>query len=225
MYGELCLKSTVLALAATLVCSVWTGTALAREGEASESVIVDSAMESENAIWEHLPPDCPGEFPLDQVLVDVRYYSFDGELHQGQVVIHKDLAEDIRQVFEVIEATRFPVASVKPVAHPDIQALAPYGFCPDTDNSSGFACRSMVGASRPSRHAQGLAFDLNPRQNPYISGDTVLPPGSVYDPQVAGALTPGHPVVLAFKELGWTWGGDWGESRGFVDYMHFQKVP
>lgn len=186
--------------------------------------IIDSAMTPRQAVMENQPPDCPFEFMINMEVVDVLYWSMDGRVHFGQLVVRKDLANDLRRVFELILETRFPVASVKPVAHPDNVARAPYGFFPDTDNSSGFACREMVGGTRWSRHAEGLAFDLNPRQNPYISGDTVLPPGSVYDPDAPGTLTPDHPVVQAFKDLGWEWGGDWLDTRGFADYMHFQKV-
>jgi len=41
-------------------------------------------------------------------VLDVRYYGFDGQVHQGQVVVHEALAADIRQGFDVILKTRFP---------------------------------------------------------------------------------------------------------------------
>ena len=189
-----------------------------------ENPVVDSAMSPDEAIFQHQPPDCPREYLERLVLVDLRYWSFDGLVHAGQIVVREDLAQDIREVFAIALQARFPFDSVKPVTHPDNLALAEYGFFPDTANSSGFACRRMVGASRWSRHARGLAVDLNPRRNPYVSGNTVLPPSGTYDPAAPGTFTPDNPVVLAFARLGWTWGGDWLSSRGFADFMHFQKV-
>jgi hypothetical protein len=73
-------------------------------------------------------------------------------------------------------------------------------------------------------HALGLAIDINPRRNPYIRGERILPPGSTYDPAAPGTLTPDSPVVRAFKSMGWKWGGDWSEL-GLLDYMHFEKIP
>jgi hypothetical protein len=70
-----------------------------------------------------------------------------------------------------------------------------------------------------SRHAFGLAIDINPMQNPYSTGIYISPAGAAYDPSEPGTLHAGHPVVLLFKELGWRWGGDWSER----DYQHFDR--
>ncbi|ADU63083.1 hypothetical protein Daes_2076 [Pseudodesulfovibrio aespoeensis Aspo-2] len=187
-------------------------------------VVFDSRLNASQAIWDNQPPGVAAEVQDRLVLVPVRYYGFDGRLHQGQVVIHRDLAQDIRMVFAVIRATRFPVESVIPVAHPLIQEQGVYGLSPDTNNTSAYVWRFAVGENRLSMHALGLAIDINPRLNPYVRGDLALPPGATYDPAVAGTLTADHPVVLGFRRLGWKWGGHWG-SRGRVDPMHFQKIP
>jgi hypothetical protein len=188
------------------------------------SVMVDSALTREQAIFANQPPGAPADVLQQLVLVDVRYYGFDQQLRQGQVVAHQALAQDVRDVFEVICASRFPVESVLPIAHPDLQRKAPYGLSPHTNNTSAFAWRPAVGSQAVSLHGLGLAIDINPRQNPYQKGDLVIPPGATYDPSRPGALTPDSPVVRAFKSLGWEWGGDWA-AQGKLDYMHFQKVP
>ncbi|NCC26306.1 MAG: M15 family peptidase [Deltaproteobacteria bacterium] len=187
------------------------------------TVITDSAISPREAIFAHQPPDVLPEVQSHLVVVDVRHYGFDGRVHQGQIVVHEALADDIRHIFTVILETRFPLESVLPIAHPVIQTKGPFGLSPDTNNSSGYVWRPRVGGDKLSMHALGLAVDLNPRLNPYFKGDLVLPPGAVYDPSAPGTLTPDCPVVLAFKDLGWEWGGDWTEVR--VDYMHFQKIP
>lgn len=187
-------------------------------------VIVDSDLTPEQAIEANQPPDTPQDVLRQLTLVPVLYFGLDGLEHQGQVVVHKALAGDIRRVFEVILATRFPLESVLPVAHPLIQAKGPYGLSPDTNNTSAYAWRPITGGGTVSLHALGLAIDINPRLNPYRKGDLVLPPGAAYDPARPGTLTTDSPVVREFKRLGWEWGGDWG-ARGKVDFMHFQKVP
>jgi len=184
--------------------------------------ILASDMPELEAIMSNLPPGCPTEVTARLAVVSVRYLGFDGLVRQGQMVIDRDLADDVTRIFAFILDTGFPLHSVLPVAHPEIQAKAPYGLSPDTDNSSGFACRPSVGSARLSMHGRGWAVDLNPRQNPYIKGHVVLPPHTAYDPAAPGTLTADHPVVLKFKELGWKWGGDW---QSLKDYMHFEKVP
>jgi len=37
-------------------------------------------------------------------LVSVKYYGFDGKLHQGQIIVNKEIANDIVDIFKVIES-------------------------------------------------------------------------------------------------------------------------
>ncbi|HQN26006.1 MAG TPA: hypothetical protein PKX61_06265, partial [Syntrophales bacterium] len=57
------------------------------------SPLVDSAMSFPEAVaGAQAPPEALA--PLS--LVDVRYWAFDGRLHAGQLVVHRDLAADVR---------------------------------------------------------------------------------------------------------------------------------
>lgn len=184
---------------------------------------MDSHLTRDEAIYSNQPSNVMSCVQEKLAVVDVRYYGFEGRIHQGQVVIHEALAADICEIFDVILKTRFPVESVLPIAHPLVQLKGPYGLSPDTNNTSGYVWRPIVGSEQLSMHALGLAVDINPRRNPYIRGDLILPPKAIYEPSVPGTLTADSPVVQAFKQLGWEWGGDWIEPQ--VDYMHFQKIP
>ena len=184
--------------------------------------IVDSHMTFSQAVLENQPPGTPADIQRRQELVTVRYYGYDGKIHQGQIVVDRALAADVRQAFQAALEQKFPVESVLPVAHPKNLAKAPYGLTPDTNNTSGFVYRPMVNGKNLSYHARGWALDINPRQNPYIKGDTVLPPGATYDPDRQGTLYASHPLVKTLKAMGWNWGGDWTSHK---DYMHFQKKP
>ncbi len=184
--------------------------------------VVDSALTPREAIHDNQPPGTPESVLRDLELVDVLHHGFDGKVHKGQIVVHKDLAQDVREIFALILETGYPVYSVLPVAHPEILKKGPYGMNPDTDNTSAYVYRAAVGGKKLSMHATGRAVDLNPRQNPYIRGELQLPPRSTYDPTHPATLTPEHPVVRAFKSRGWSWGGDW-QTKGLVDYMHFEK--
>ena len=43
------------------------------------------------------------------------------------------------------------------------------------DNTSGFNCRRVAGSSSWSAHAYGAAVDINPLENPYVTGGSVSP--------------------------------------------------
>jgi hypothetical protein len=193
---------------------------------ASGEAQVDSEMTPEQAVRTNLARQCPAAIRERQSVVEVSYYGADGQLHKGQVVVDRSLAEDVRAVFQVIRETRFPIKSAIPIAH---SAFLSDGRWDDNksmaaNNTSAFNYRAQTGSRKLSAHACGMAIDLNPLQNPYVkkqrSGKIVLPAGAVYDPSVPGTLTEDHPVTRKFKELGWKWGG---EFRWVKDFQHFEK--
>jgi len=48
-------------------------------------------------------------------LISIEYFSFDDKLHRGQILIHKDLANDIIEIFKVIKEKKFPISKVIPI--------------------------------------------------------------------------------------------------------------
>jgi|GEM_PF-656629 len=167
----------------------------------------------------------PAEVLADIKSVRVRYVDFDGEPQTGTIEIHKDLAADVKEFFELAVEHEFPIQHV--VKSSDEK----YGWDDDklmADNATtGFNYRLIKGTDRLSLHA-GYALDVNDALNPYIryvDGEALTDPeGSTYDPSKAGTLTAEHPLVVFMKSKGWTWGGDWTEAgHGVTDYQHFEK--
>ncbi|MBU1911947.1 MAG: M15 family metallopeptidase [Candidatus Omnitrophica bacterium] len=186
-----------------------------------QNPIIDSDISLSEALRKESPP----EFKEGQRLVEVLYYSFDGKIHKGQLVIDERLVGDIREVFRAALENKFPITSVIPISHDrffkngkwneDDQSML-------SNNASAFNYRTVTGGKYLSKHAYGFAIDINPVQNPYIKGNIVLPPNAVYDTRKAGTLAYDSPVVKTFIRLGWTWGGNWESLK---DYQHFEKVP
>jgi peptidoglycan LD-endopeptidase CwlK len=179
-------------------------------------LIVDSAMEFAGAV---LGTAAPREIVETLQLLPVRYCGFDGRLHEGQLVIHRDLAAEVRELFALMAAVIFPLRQAVPIVR--------YGWSDEAsmarDNTSAFNYRLVAGTDRLSRHAEGRALDINPRQNPALYPDgRVAPAGAVYRPGDPGVLADDHPVVRAFLERGWSWGGRFDHIR---DYHHFEKIP
>jgi peptidoglycan L-alanyl-D-glutamate endopeptidase CwlK len=183
--------------------------------------IIDSAM-SEKEAFDGLSAECPISIRQRQRLIDVVYYSFDEKMHRGQLVIDKDLVADVQHVFEVARDARFPHRPRRPGLAPSVPRER------RLERSSVHGRQQHVGVQLPIDGRSHGPFvprlwpghRLNPLQNPYLKGKVVLPPGAAFDPAVKGTLSENHPVVRAFLERGWQWGGHW---KTLKDYQHFQK--
>jgi peptidoglycan LD-endopeptidase CwlK len=182
---------------------------------ADDGMIADSAMDFAQAM---AGTAAPQELLESLSLIDVRYMGFDGRLHRGQLLVHRDLAAELRELFTLMEERRFPIAGVIPIVRfgwSDVASMA-------ADNSSAFNYRVIAGTDHLSRHAVGRAVDINPRENPAVYPDgRTAPAGTVWRPGEPGTFTGDHPVVLAFRERGWRWGGDFNH---ITDYHHFEKA-
>jgi hypothetical protein len=138
----------------------------------------------------------------------------------GHLVVHRQVADDVAGAFGRIHEAGFPIHRMRIVDR--------YGADDDrsmaANNSHAFNCRRITGGSSWSEHAYGWAIDINPVQNPYVRGSTVLPEeGRAYldrsDRRPGMIVRPG-PVTDAFDALGWTWGGDWESLK---DYQHVER--
>jgi hypothetical protein len=191
---------------------------------AALGTIQNPIIDSDITLAEALRKWAPTEFKGKQRIIDVLYYSFDGKIHKGQLVLDYRLERDIREVFRVALETRFPIKSVIPISHDRFYRNGSWNSDDQSmlsNNSSAFNYRTATRSKKLSMHAYGYAIDINPVQNPYIKKGVVLPPGAVYDPRRLGTLTYNCPIVKTFKSLGWTWGGDW---KSLKDYQHFEKI-
>ena len=177
-------------------------------------IIIDADYTFDEALSES---NIPSSVKNTLALVTVNYYGFDGKLHQGQIIVNKDIVNDIVDIFKVIEEIKFPVEKVVPIVEynwSDEKSM-------NDNNTSSFNYRFISGSRILSMHANGLAIDINPKQNPYVKNGTSIPAGSEYKLNNMGTIKPDSKIVKVFKEKGWTWGGDW---KSLKDYQHFQKT-
>ncbi len=195
--------------------------AATRQDGNSKHPIIDSRM-TESEAFDGLDPKCPKEIRGRQKVVKVKYYSTDGKIHQGQLVIDAGLKNDIKRVFALALKEHFPIYSVIPISDKRFRKDGRWDdeLSMEANNTSAFNYREITGGGRLSNHAYGRAIDINTFQNPYIKNGIVLPHGAKYDPSIAGTLTAVHPIVRTFLQLGWAWGGNWTSPK---DYQHFEK--
>lgn len=186
---------------------------------AEEVPVIDSDMTFAEAVQD-MPTPAPKSVLESLELVEVRYFSFDGKLHQGQIVVRRDLVEEVQGFFRLAREHRFPIYSVIPISSPEFDWSDNKSM--EANNSSGFNYRLIAGKDVLSKHAYGRAIDINPRLNPYILNGVSQPAGAVYEPGKPGVFTSDSPMVVYLKKLGWIWGGDWVSPRP-QDNHHFQK--
>jgi hypothetical protein len=164
-------------------------------------------------------PGCP--VPVEGLrAIDATHWGFDGDVHEGRIVVAEDAADDIVGVLRDLFDAHYPIERMQPI---DVYGGSDDASI-DANNTSAFNCRKATGGSGWSEHAYGRAVDLNPLVNPYVKGETVLPPQSakyldrtLTDP---GVIHDADAAVTAFESRGWVWGGTWTTLK---DYQHFSR--
>ena len=166
-------------------------------------------------------PGCPVGL-RDLRVVTARHWGFDGREHTGRIVVHRDVAADVASVLRRLHHARFPIRRMVPV---DAYGASDFRSI-EADNTSAFNCRYVEGTTRWSNHAFGRAIDVNPIENPYVSGGSTAHAAS--RPYVdrarrrPGMAFVGGALVRAFDRIGWGWGGRWESST--KDYQHFSET-
>ncbi|MFG1708453.1 M15 family metallopeptidase [Nonomuraea sp. M3C6] len=165
-------------------------------------------------------PGCPVSY-RDLRLITMTYWGFDDKPHTGEVVVRSTVTDDIVTVFRKLYAWRWPIKQMKLV---DAYKADDFNSI-EADNTSAFNCRAATGSSNWSKHAYGLAIDINPRENPYVttSGSSAHQNAKKFTKRPTmgkGVINPGDKVVKAFAQVGWEWGGSWSGDK---DYQHFSK--
>jgi hypothetical protein len=156
----------------------------------------------------------------------VSFWGFDGVGHTGEIIVAQSIAAKVVTVFRTLWNEKFPINRMDTAdkfARPEdfrtdgtfIETHA----APDTVNdTSAFFCRPTTGGSGWSQHSYGTAIDINPVQNPYIKGSTVIPINGTRNAAAPGTIVANGVVDKAFKKAGLKWGGRW---KSLKDYMHF----
>jgi hypothetical protein len=161
-------------------------------------------------------------------LVRFSYVGFDKMLHNdGDVVVLDAVATHVATIFSVLRGRGFPIAQARLMNQYDGKDQTSM----DDNNTSAFNDRRIEDRNKISLHAYGLAIDVNPIQNPYLTNSKgifkVYPrAGMEYvnrnEDRPAKNTRPGmvESVIDVFADNGFLiWGGYWHNP---IDYQHFQ---
>lgn len=157
----------------------------------------------------------------------IKYLNFEGETKLGEMIVHKEVADEVVDIFHELYNIGYPIHKMKLVSDykgNDWQSI-------EADNTSAFNCRNATGSKKWSKHSYGKAIDINPIENPYISRKGRISHKASLKYRRRGHQKNIHPENWAvflendtatkiFKKYGWKWGGDWS---GMKDYQHFYK--
>jgi len=169
---------------------------------------------------------CPVSL-LDLRYINVNHLDFNGQTVSGEIIVHKDVADEVVNIFAELYEINYPIRQMRLVS--DFKANDWQSI--EADNTSAFNCRPVTGNKKKwSKHAYGRAIDINPIENPYVSrkGYISHKASLKYKRRVHKNNTYADRAVLLkndkatkiFKKYGWSWGGDW---RTIKDYQHFVK--
>lgn len=176
---------------------------------------------------------------------DLRYLKVlhcraDGSTGIGEMVCHRDIAEKLRTIFRSLYDNRYPIERMVLIDEYD----ADDELSMTANNTSCFCFRQIAGTKRLSKHAQGLAVDINPLYNPQVktspnpskgggrnaagrkSGQLRVSPkaGAPYADRAKDfpyKLEKGDLCYRLFTGQGFRWGGNWRSSK---DYQHFEYL-
>ena len=153
------------------------------------------------------------------------YINFKSEIQSGELICHHSIAQDLLEIFYALYRVQYPIDKIHLIddynADDDLSCLE--------NNTSCFNYRTIGNTNILSKHAFGLAVDINPFYNPYITYPDghirISPPGS----EIYADRTLDFPHKIdeqdlcyqLFTEHGFTWGGHW---KNIKDYQHFEKL-
>ena len=172
----------------------------------------------------------------DIALEDLRYltipyYNFEQQVMLGEMIVNKDVEEDVRSIFKELFNNKYEIKSMRLID--DYWQVGCDGNIADNNsiednNTSCFCYRKATGGESISNHGYGRAIDINPQQNPYVengqnthrNADEYVNNRYVGEPHVIVASDEDICYSI-FTKHGFTWGGNWTNP---IDYQHFEKA-
>lgn len=167
------------------------------------------------------------EITFDELrYVHVLHYDFEGNSTEGELICNEYIAQDLVEIFYELYRNEYKVEKILLIDEYDGDDTASM----EDNNTSCFNYRPVAESTSLSKHAYGLAIDVNPLYNPYITytkaGEENVSPVSA-SPYADRSLSFPYKIdeddlcYKLFIQHGFIWGGNWNNVK---DYQHFQKT-
>lgn len=156
-------------------------------------------------------------------MLEVLYYDFNYNIKKGNIVCNKDISNILINIFKILFENKYQIEKIELIDKYDFDDIKSM----EDNNTSCFNYRKIMNTNRLSKHSYGLAIDINPLYNPYITLNnnkiTVYPEkGISYIDRTKNfkhKLDENDLCYKLFIENGFTWGG----TFKYPDYHHFEK--
>ena len=161
-----------------------------------------------DGVWQRMQGKTYKENPYigrdDLRHVRALHWDYDNQMHIGEMVCNKQIADCVARILRQLFDAKYPIQRM---------------LLPD-----------VYDATNLSKHARGLAIDINTLYNPYYK---VRDDGSLFiQPATAEAycnrdwdfpykIDHNDLCFKLFTEAGFDWGGDWTNRK---DYQHFEII-
>ncbi len=154
------------------------------------------------------------------------HWDYDNQMHVGEMIVNKEIADRVVSILRQLFDAKYPIQRM---LLPDVYDADDETQMRD-NNSSSFCYRAIAGSSKLSKHARGLAIDINTLYNPYYKdrddGTRFIQPATAAD---YCDRTWNFPYKIdhddlcfrLFTEAGFEWGGDWTSCK---DFQHFEFI-
>ncbi len=156
--------------------------------------------------------------------IRVLHWDYDKKIHIGEMVVNKLIADVVVRIFRQLYDAKYPIQRM---VLPDV-----YDADDETqmraNNTSSFCYRVVAGSTKLSKHARGLAIDVNTLYNPYYKdrkdGTRFIQPATAAKYCDRTGVFPykidrNDLCFRLFTEAGFEWGGDWQSCK---DFQHFE---
>ena len=161
---------------------------------------------------------------------DLRYLRLshvdaDKKEHVGEMVCNKAIANDLLEIFRELYRQKYPIQHIRLIDDyeaDDDRAMR-------DNNTSSFCYRKISGSTKLSKHAMGMAVDINTLYNPYVrtgkDGRRIVEPATAVKyvdrrKSFPYKIVKGDLLYRLFLQHGFKWGGSW---RTVKDWQHFEK--
>ena len=154
------------------------------------------------------------------------HWDYDNQMHVGEMIVNKEIADRVVSILRQLFDAKYPIQRM---LLPDVYDADDETQMRD-NNSSSFCYRAIAGSSKLSKHARGLAIDINTLYNPYYKdrndGTRFIQPATA---EKYCDRTWDFPYKIDHDDLcfrlftaaGFEWGGDWTSCK---DYQHFELI-
>ena len=204
----------------------WLCTTLSVQGQNTSDGFTSEPIP--DAVWQKMQGktyvDNPYVSRSDLRYLRVKHWDYDEQTHQGELVCNRLIADKLLAIFRELYKAHYPIQRIRLADEYDADDERQMR----DNNTSSFCYRNVSGSKNLSKHARGLAIDINPLYNPYIryrkDGSQIIEPANA-KPYADRSKSYRYKIVKGdlcyrlFIKHGFTWGGSW---RTMKDYQHFE---